>query len=219
MFCACGRRLGLRGTRWNPARPYNEQRYYYCNAAYSVVGEKRCRNEGTIRMDLAEQLIWDYVRSLLLDPQKLLEELQLRREKRREENGMIHDRIVMIGQELSGIETKQRMLLDLYLAGEVSREEFTAKKAELERKKKELTLERGEKETWVKDQEVTSTAVEEVKAFCATITKGMKEATFAEKRQILQMLEVKATYDGEQLAVSGGIPPKNLFTSSLPRYR
>lgn len=214
IFCACGRRMAVRGTRWISDKPYNAQRYFYCTSAFGIVGEKRCPNRKTIRMDIAEKLVWDYIEQLLLDPRKLLAEIETRRETLQQKHVMVRDRVVMISQELSGIETKQKMLLDLYLNGDLSREDFTVKKGELQRKRQDLVAERQEKESWLKEQGLTDSAKEQVQAFCAEVAEGMKQATLAEKRQILQMLEVKVSFDGAAVTIGGGVPAKNLFTSS-----
>ncbi len=127
--------------------------------------------------------------------------------------------LALIGQELSTLDNKRKLLLDLYLAGEISREEFNAKKTELQRKEESLLAERAEKEQWLKEQELTDEVMEDVESFCASIAEGLLEAKLEEKRQILQLLDVKVTFDGEVLTVGGGIPAKKLFTSSLRQYR
>jgi len=216
LFCACGRRMAASGQRRQNEKD-NVPRHFRCNTVGRELAEGACTNARSIRLDLAENLVWGYIEQLILNPRSLLEEVELRRSLSRERNQMIQDRIQMIGGELESIGQKQRLLLDLFLVGHLSKSEFTEKKIELARQRDTLERERGEKEGWLQEDEISAATVEEVQAFCERMAQGLERATVLEKRNILKILQVKVMFDGSSLTIGGGVPVQKLFTSSLPQ--
>jgi hypothetical protein len=64
-------------------------------------------------------------------------------------------------------------------------------KEEFERKKAELSKEQADLSTHIQTLVITDEQIEEIEAFCTEIQDGLDEATFEEKRQILELFDVR----------------------------
>ncbi|MBI4675475.1 MAG: hypothetical protein HY741_27840 [Chloroflexi bacterium] len=102
---------------------------------------------------------------------------------------------------------------------DLNRDEYSAKKREIERKREEVDQERIEKETWLQDAALSDITANEIESFCSKISAGIDLCTLEDKRNILKLLAVTITFDGESITIGGGVPVKKVSTSSLPQYQ
>lgn len=214
LYCKCGRKLQL---NMRP-HPENEKKkflqFYYCSTAYIGLIENGCKNRTTIRLDKVEEMVWSYVRSLLLNPDMLTKGADAKRNAMKQKNQMIEQRVSMIGRELNTLTQKQAMLLDLYLEGDLPKEEYNSKKIELERKASSLSQERDEKQHWLEETELSAASAQQLRQFCEEVAIGIDNCTLEEKRRLLKLLSIRVTYDGTSLTIEGGVPLKKMSTSS-----
>ncbi len=88
--------------------------------------------EPYLRADEAEPQVWEFVYGILTDPARLVHGLEKMMESERQPSAKDTYEASWV-KRITEISVKQERLLDLHLNGDVTREQFRSKSAELER--------------------------------------------------------------------------------------
>ncbi|MBI4674555.1 MAG: hypothetical protein HY741_23160 [Chloroflexi bacterium] len=112
--------MGATGIQKAKRLNKNEWRYFICTSAQRVIGEKRCLNRKSLKLDIVEQAVWDTIQRLLLSPKSLLEGYGSRRGDVLNDTQVIRAQIAALTKELASLEQKQNLLLELYLQGDLN---------------------------------------------------------------------------------------------------
>jgi site-specific DNA recombinase len=89
---------------------------------------------------------------------------------------------------LTQLDSAQQRLLDAYLAGVLTLSIFERKRHELTRRQEALQTQQRQLEA-VAQQHITLSAVaESLEAFCAQARDGLHEATFEQRRALVELL-------------------------------
>jgi hypothetical protein len=84
-------------------------------------------------------------------------------------------------------------LLDLYLSGDFPKDVLTERKTHLETTLAALARERVGLASKLEANTLTTDQVQAIKRFAAEVAKGLEEADFAAKRNIIETLDVQTT--------------------------
>ena len=82
-------------------------------------------------------------------------------------------------------------LLDLYLSGDFPKDTLTERKARLDDTLLHLNRERAELQAHLHTTTLTAEHVGAIEGFCSSIRAGLDATTFAEKRRIIELLDVR----------------------------
>ena len=129
MRCAsCGRAMTVNYV------PTRERGYYRCSGRYNGGVENRCSVTRTVRAEEAEAEVWEFVRSVLTDPARLVAGLEKMHENeaRPVAGASAEEEEASWLNRISEIERKEERLLDLRLEGDITAEQFCAKSAALQ---------------------------------------------------------------------------------------
>ena len=163
--------------------------YYVCrgrtDALRAAQGE-RC----TARYIPAQQLddlVWQDLCQVLTQPDILTHALE------RAHGGHwlpqeLQARCALFTQAVSQIERQQARLLEAYLAEIIALPELERKRQELQRKHEALTTQHAQLEASVHQQLELAQLADSMEAFCAQIRPVLENATFAQRRQLVELL-------------------------------
>jgi site-specific DNA recombinase len=104
--------------------PTNALRYYRCTGAdgYRFNGKAVCHN-GPVRSDQLEQVVWDQVRSLLEEPDRVADEYRRRIVQARDGADM-PDEIIRLNHQMTTMRRGISRLIDGYAEGVIDKTEF-----------------------------------------------------------------------------------------------
>jgi site-specific DNA recombinase len=205
----CGYRLlGGGQTKTKTGKIY----YYRCGKKNTIYGDQRCRSR-YINAGVADTRVWEAIRAILLDPDALIMGLQQGQVEAERANQSLQERVELIRDGIAGCERQLAKLLGLYLSDRDFPEELLEERRKaLERQKMELEHERDDLVAKLKKRVVTDATIEEVKAFCKQVAKGLDNVNFEDKRRILELLDIQGTVieedGGQRIVLSGAFPQK-----------
>ena len=187
---ACGDCKGRMIATSNTIR--NKSYYYYVCRSWKV---GKIHRDFSYPSKMVDEIVWVWVRQLLLDPQAIGEGLAAYKREQEISAGPVTMHISTIeGLLIEKRESLQR-LLDLYLSGEFHKEMLIEKKADLEKTIAELEKERAALAASLAAQTITEEQEHTLIDFTRKVGKGLKsaDANFQTRRGIIEALGVEAT--------------------------
>lgn len=173
--------------------------YYRCSAAMGQVTGHKCQMPH-FRADQLEPAIWGWVSNLLLHPDQLAEGLRAQQTEAKRASQALQDRLTLVEKHIAEHDRQIEKLLELYLSSEdFPKELLREKRARLTKAKQDLEKERSSLARHLEQIIIPDTRIEEIEEFCGRIREGLKSASFEDKRQILELLDVQG-----KLAVEDG---------------
>jgi site-specific DNA recombinase len=163
-------------------------RYYYCNGTRRM---PRVCNTPAFRVDDLDNTIWGWVRALLEDPENIRAGLQGMQEEAERANQSLYDRLEIIQNRIEENQRQLQKLLDLYLNDDFPREMLQERRACLEETLMKLRQENVELSSHLHAITVTDEQIEDIESICAQVRDGLDTATFEQKRQLIDMLDVR----------------------------
>ena len=123
------------------SRPYdttNTLRYYRCTGAdgYRFSGKAVCNN-GPVRGDQLEKVVWDQVRALLEEPHRVADEYRRRIAQARDGVAM-PDEIIRLDRQMTSLRRGIDRLIDSYTEGVIDKAEFEPRIAGLKQRVSQL---------------------------------------------------------------------------------
>ncbi len=129
----------------------------------------------------------------MLYPENIAIGLQNVQEETIRSNQSLYDRLDMIQNRIDDTIRQQEKLLDLYLSDNFPREMLQEKKSRLEETLANLRKEQADISSHLKTTVLSDEQIEDIKAFCDEIRDRLENATFEQKRQLIEMLDVRGT--------------------------
>jgi site-specific DNA recombinase len=200
IFCPCGR-------RWTAVYKSHLQRAYYrCPTNEAEHWRKRCPNNFSIRQEILEEVVWNNVKELFSNIEKLKLFLDKQWSLYMHNLELNNSRSEEILKSIVSVDKKLGFLLDQLL-----KEEFTSTVVEPRQKlltsqrldlDRELRRVRSEMEQPIISPEKANLIIE----FAKNISPRLNEMDFDEKRGILEKLELKiSVIDKGQINFQGSI--------------
>ena len=168
---AAGYRYYLCRGRTDPLRVAQGQR---CTARYIPAGQ-------------LDELVWADLCALLTDPAHVTRALA------RAQGGAwlpqeLQARQATIGQALGQLGRQQQRLLDAYLAEVVTLPELDRKRQDLDRRRDSLLAQQRQLDAAARQKLELGAVAHGIEAFCQAVRAGLATATFAQRRQLAELL-------------------------------
>jgi len=96
----------------------------------------------------------------------------------------------MIQQRIEDNERQLEKLFDMYLSDDFLREMLQESKSRLEEALSNLCHEQVEISNHLQSTILSDEQIEDIEAFCAQVREGLENATFVQKRHIIDLLDV-----------------------------
>ena len=184
-------RCGVCGYSYVGKTRNGKHQYYNCKGREQRP-ESLC-SMPAFRVDLVDDALWRWVRSLLEDPENLREGLRGLQEETRRQNRALYDRLDLIKEQLDNTLQQQEKLLDLYLAGAFSKDILLERKQRLETTIANLRKEHEQLTAHLGTISYSDQDIIIIEEFCAHIQENLDYASFEGKRRILEILDVHGT--------------------------
>ncbi|MCB8979435.1 MAG: hypothetical protein H6657_18655 [Ardenticatenaceae bacterium] len=170
---------------------------------------KKSKNGCTTRNvagEKVEELVWDFLVTLLLDDDLLFSKIEERKEQSSNAIRIIEKSVESLILQNKKDEAGIERLLDLVHAGAISTEKFMERKNEIDAK-----INERQQDIEKQKQQLTEYAplpldrMNELKQLQRDISHRLNEATFEQKRQLLDLLQVECVFhdDTGQIVMSG----------------
>jgi site-specific DNA recombinase len=157
----------------------------------------------TVRGDWVDQIVWEWVKGIIENPDTLRLGLEGIQEELEQANQSLFDRMEIIEDQIVSNQQQLDKLLDLYLNGDFPKEVLTERKTRLEEMLANLRKEQNDLAGHVRKATITDEQLNLIEDFCAKIRPKLEEATFDTRRQIIELLDVrgKIAYENDEKVI------------------
>ena len=200
---SCGQcRLSCGGRTLHPG-----YHYYFCRGRTDslrlALGE-RCTARYAPAQVL-DALVWQDLCRVLSDPALITHELE------RAQMGAwlpqaLHARRQTLRDVLAQLERQQARLLDLYLAEVIEREEFARRRKEVAQSQQGLTQQLRQLDTQAQQHVNVAALSQGIEAFCQRLQPTLDQLTFAQRRQLVELLIDRVIVNDTQVEIRSVVP-------------
>jgi site-specific DNA recombinase len=194
---ACGRSSPAR-TSWDG------RSYYVCRGHSEIVAEQRCRARHAPGARL-EELVWEDLCEVLTHPEHAKHAL------RRAHGGEwlpreLKARLENVGKALAHTERQRERLLEAYLSGVLELAEFERKRKELEGRADALLAQERQLEASARERAELAAIADSIEEFCERLRAGLADATFEQKRRLVELLIDRVIVNDEEVEIRYVVP-------------
>jgi site-specific DNA recombinase len=194
---ACGRSSPAR-TSWDG------RSYYVCRGHSEVAKEQRCRARHAPGARL-DELVWEDLCEVLTHPEHAKHAL------RRAHGGEwlpreLKARLENLGKALAHTERQRERLLEAYLGGVLELAEFERKRKELESRAEALLAQQRQLESSARERAELATIADSIEEFCKRVRAGLADATFEQKRRLVELLIDRVIVTDEEVEIRYVVP-------------
>ena len=170
------------------------------------------------KAEIVDAAVWGWIKSLLTEPEKLSEGLQVYKAEKEKNVVPLRERLKLVMEMLEPERQKLSRLLDLYLSGEFTKDMLTDRKTRLETRIHALEKEKLELEAQLDEQTLSEEQIQIVQRFGQEIA---NEVDFSDENRetmlyIINILNVQVKLgcaEDEQYAeIQCGIGEKQLLS-------
>ena len=200
---SCGQcRLSCGGRTLHPGDPYS-----FCRgrtAALRLALGERCTARYAPAQVL-DALVWQDLCRVLSDPALITHELE------RAQMGAwlpqaLHARRQTLRDVLAQLERQQARLRDLYLAEVIEREEFARRRKEVAQSQQGLTQQLRQLDTQAQQHVNVAALSQGMEAFCQRLQPTLDQLTFAQRRQLVELLIDRVIVNDTQVEIRYVVP-------------
>jgi site-specific DNA recombinase len=178
--------------------------YYVCNGHHGPDLEERCRSRYIPAAQL-DALVWNDLSVLLNHPEQIRTALQ-----RAQGGGWLPQemqaRQATVRNALAHIDRQQQRLLDAYLGGIVELAEFERKRREVDQHRTSLLAQAQLLAATAQQQLDLAAITTSIEQFCAHVQTALAEATFEQKRTLVELLIDRVIVTGEDVEIRYVVP-------------
>lgn len=194
-----------------------DYRYYHCRGTYPTATRERICNAHYSRAGQLEEIVWQRVTEVLENPEVILVELHRQAEVYQTTGGSglpIDREIGTLRRKIRGYDAQEKRLIKLFRYGEITQDSILD---ELNQLKKDHQDDEEKLANLCRAKEqLTKLAKAEIKLneFCQRVRLNLSECSFADKRLVLEALDIKVIATPEQVEIKGAIPIEATTTQS-----
>jgi site-specific DNA recombinase len=179
--------------------PVNGYLYYRCLALKKgkVIGVN-C-NAPHFKLEIVETVVWEWIKSLLSDPQALQQGLDERMAETESHINPFRERLEVVEKLLHQYDRELDRALELYISGNFPKEVLLSRKSELETALQSLEQEKLRLVEVIEDHTISPAQIESIHDFAGNIRAGLDEADqdFRKRRSIVDTLDVRVVLSVE----------------------
>lgn len=178
--------------------------YYICRVKRTPKDHDISCDLPSFRVEQVDCAVWNWVGSVIFNPEKLDKGIKLYREGQKQKNTPMRERLEIVNELIEENQKQYDRLIDLYVRGDVPVEMLTERKNRLETNLKALKKEQHELAISLESNHITEAQVMSIKETVAKLNEGYTAVAddYKAKRQILDILDVEvlgAVENGEKV--------------------
>ena len=193
----CGR--STRGGRYS---------YYVCSTKCDArlrAQDIRCPTLHNAPTQQLDELVWQDLCAVIGHPENTIRALQ-RAQSGRWLPQSVQAQRHSLQHSLAHLTRQEERLLEVYLGAVIERAEFERKRAEIHQKKQALQTQQRQLDAQTNKHKTLADMATSIEVFCRQIEKGLDQATFAQKRQLVELLIDRVLVNDEQVEIRYVIP-------------
>jgi site-specific DNA recombinase len=191
-------------ARSNARTSWDGRSYYVCRGHAEVVSEQRCRARHAPGARL-DELVWGDLCEVLTHPEHV--EHALRRAHEGEWLPQeLKARLESVGKALAHTERQRERLLDAYLGGVLKLAEFERKRKELEGRTDALLAQERQLGASARERTELAGIADSIEGFCEQVRAGLANATFEQKRRLVELLIDRVIVSEEEVEIRYVVP-------------
>jgi site-specific DNA recombinase len=197
------RRCGLaHGVRTN-----ERYGYYHCKGSDTLVQRRRPEpcHAPQVRADHLDHLVWEDVCRLLLAPDILQAALEHTQQQGLDSDARLARRHDLQRQDAT-IQQQIQRLIDAYTAQVLTLDELRERRTQLEARRASVERERHELEAATQQEVQLATVATQLEQFRSVIAAGLDNASFAQRRAIVELLIDRVVVDTPDVEIRYIIP-------------
>lgn len=197
--CACGRSMRGHGSL------KRKQRYYHCWATHKSHRheiENPC-DAHMVRADELEDMVWNQVKALLLDPTVLIAAIEQRQSSA---GSHLEDELANIQQAISTLDGQERRLLRLYGRAIIDEKKLDDEIGRIKTEKEAWEEQRREMQARLEAEREIQKNRLTIEAYCERASRNIEDFTFEDKRMAVDALDIVAHVDGDRITIRGRVP-------------
>ncbi len=189
-------------------------RYYHCRGTYPTSSRNRICDARYIKADWLENAVWDKVKNVLSNPERLLAELRKQTEEEHSQvsSGNVEQEIRSLTRKIKGYAGQERRLMNVLrlevATPDIVLDELNKMKKESEADEKRLISLTQTKETIEKMVDME----DHLKELCARIVSDLDNCTYQDKKDAYTYLDLKVKATPEGADIKGYLDP-SIFNS------
>ncbi len=191
--CAhCGRAF----TGHSHAAPSRRYAYYYCRGTNAIDdphrSTRRCASRG-VRVDSLDRCVWEWLRSLFEQPEKLSIGLRDRQAEQDQATQLLRSRLQALEDEEDDCRRKLANLIDLCAetSSATSKAIFAEKEAELDHRISSLQREREELAERIRTDVIGDREIATIESLARDVRIVFEHAAFQDRRALVDLLDVR----------------------------
>ena len=152
-----------------------------------------------------DELVWEDLCKLLTHPERIRNALQ------RAHGGEwlpqeFKGRLKTMDQAIAHVERQKRRLLDAYLGGVLELPELERKRKELGERSESLLAQRRQLEASANERMELAKIADSIERFCEQVRSGLANATFEQKRALVELLIDQVVVTDEEVEIRYVVP-------------
>ena len=188
----------------NARTTWDGRGYYVCRGRSSVVPERRCRARFAPAARL-DELVWEDLCEVLTHPEHTKVALE------RAHGGKwlpqeLKARIEGVEKALAQTGRQQWRLLDAYLSGVLELPEFDRKRKELDQRRDALLVQQRQLNAGAEERTELAGTANSIEEFCERVRAGLADATFEQKRALVELLVDRVLVSDEDVEIRYVVP-------------
>jgi site-specific DNA recombinase len=180
--------------------------YYTCRKGRDLVEthrETKCTSRSA-RQDRLDEVVWQKVTELLENPALIIE--QYKRQKDIILSGGTQERCQKLEQQIQRYNKQILRLIDAYQMEIITLEDLDTRKSNLEQKISQLQEQIGNIKAAEKKEIDYKKIFDNIEAFCEAVKRGIGNASFEEKRRIIELLVEEVIVTNGKVDINHIIP-------------
>jgi site-specific DNA recombinase len=201
----CGYACCGNGGRRAPAKGKKPYAYYRCagNDAFRHGGQRLCWNKA-VRTDFLDVAVWEDVRSLLSEPERIRAEY----DRRRRRNNPDHDREVdQLTKLITQVKRSISRLIDAYGDGMLEKTEFEPRIAAARERLSRLEAEKSQNAVQESQESELRLLIGRLDEFAKRVSDGLKQPKWETRREIVRALVKQVELDEGEVRIVYRVSP------------
>jgi site-specific DNA recombinase len=174
--------------------------YYRCigSDAYRFGGQRLCHNP-QVRTDLLDSTVWQQVRGVLTDPERLAAEYE--RRLRAPEQPERQQELTGVEQQVRKLKQGMGRLIDSYAEGLIEKADFEPRLLRLRARVVVLEAQARDLAVAAAEQEELRLVIGQVRDFAATVAERLDQPDWAAQRELIRTLVKRVEIDQQHVTV------------------
>ena len=179
--------------------------YYRCTGsdAYRFGGQRLCWNK-QVRTDLLDAAVWEDVRSLLSEPERIRVEYERRRQKKKPDGDRAVDQIMKL---IKQVKRSISRLIDAYEEGLLEKTEFEPRISAARERLSRLEEERKRTADEANQESELRLVIGQLEEFARRVSEELREPDWETKREIVRALVKQVEVDEGEVRIVYRVSP------------